>query len=132
MKKAMIASATVLALVVSAGTSMAGPLRDQGQRGFAQEVRSSVSQARGHAGTKVKTHQTTNLTDSGAHLTSKHDLGQMSQSLTQQNSTYGSTGGSQFPNVVVIPIDDNGTKTVIFGKDSGSGLSDQPVYWRYW
>ncbi|WP_120501264.1 autotransporter outer membrane beta-barrel domain-containing protein [Roseovarius sp. EL26] len=46
MKKAMITTATVFALVVSAGMSMAGPLRGDAQRGFAQDVRSSVSQAR--------------------------------------------------------------------------------------
>jgi hypothetical protein len=130
MKRAMISSATLLALVVSAETSMAGPLLDQSHRGFAQDVRSSVSQARGHAGTKAKTHQTNNLTDSGAHLTTKYDLGQKDRPLTQQNSTYGSSGGSQLPYVVIIPGHDGDDFTVIFGKESGPDLTDQPVIWN--
>ncbi|WP_298934631.1 autotransporter outer membrane beta-barrel domain-containing protein [uncultured Ruegeria sp.] len=52
MKKAMVASATVFALVASAGICMAGPSRGLGQRGYAQDVRSSVSQARNHTVTQ--------------------------------------------------------------------------------
>ncbi|MES0863363.1 hypothetical protein ABLN87_13485 [Ruegeria sp. SCPT10] len=59
MKKAMITTATMFALVVSSGMSMAGPLRDHAQRGHAQDVRSTVSQAHTHAETKSKTQQTT-------------------------------------------------------------------------
>ena len=51
MKKVMIASATVFSLAMSAGTSVAGPARDS-LSGFAQGIRSSVSQARSNADTK--------------------------------------------------------------------------------
>lgn len=43
MKRALTPSATILALVVSAGTSMAGPLQDHSEYGFAQDVHSSVA-----------------------------------------------------------------------------------------
>ncbi|WP_298934630.1 hypothetical protein [uncultured Ruegeria sp.] len=49
MKKTLITSVTAFAILLSAGTSMAGPLRDHGQRGFARDIRSSVSQARNQA-----------------------------------------------------------------------------------
>ncbi|WP_085824909.1 autotransporter domain-containing protein [Ruegeria meonggei] len=51
MKKAMITSATVLVLVVSAGMSMAGPSRGN-LSGFKQDVRSSVSQAHSRTATQ--------------------------------------------------------------------------------
>ncbi len=53
MKKVNITTATVIALVVSAGMSMAGPLRGLGQIGFEQDVRSSVSQARNDVDTRA-------------------------------------------------------------------------------
>lgn len=59
MKKAMITTATVFALVLNAGMSMAGPLRDHGQRGQAHDARSTVSQIHTHAETKTKTQQST-------------------------------------------------------------------------
>lgn len=52
MKKVLIASVTALAIAMSAGTTMAGPFHGHDQLGFAQDVRSAVSQARNHAGTK--------------------------------------------------------------------------------
>jgi len=45
MKKTLIISVTAIALVLSAGMSMAGPLRGHDQRGHAQNVRTTVSQA---------------------------------------------------------------------------------------
>ncbi|EEE36082.1 putative adhesin (autotransporter) [Rhodobacteraceae bacterium KLH11] len=53
MKNAMITISTVIALVISAGTSMAGPLSGLGQLDFAQDVRTSVSQARNDADAKA-------------------------------------------------------------------------------
>ncbi|KIC39864.1 hypothetical protein RA27_16280 [Ruegeria sp. ANG-R] len=58
MKKFMIPFAAALAISASAGMSMAGPLRDHGQRNNAHDVRSAVSQTRTHADTKPKYHQT--------------------------------------------------------------------------
>lgn len=49
MKKTLITSVTAFAIILSAGTSTAGPLRDHSQRGFAQKVHSSVSQTVNHA-----------------------------------------------------------------------------------
>ena len=46
MKRVMITTATVIALVVSAGVSMAGPLNGIGQLDLAQGISSSVSQVR--------------------------------------------------------------------------------------
>ncbi|WP_120632287.1 hypothetical protein [Ruegeria sp. EL01] len=77
MKKAMITTATVFALVLNAGMSMAGPLRDHGQRGHAQDVRSTVSQVHTHAETKSKTHQTT--------IGSGHSSGLASQPSVNDN-----------------------------------------------
>ncbi|WP_282169996.1 autotransporter domain-containing protein [Ruegeria atlantica] len=48
MKKVMITSVTVFAIVASAGICMAGPSHGLGQRGYAKDVRSSVSQIRNH------------------------------------------------------------------------------------
>ncbi|WP_299083067.1 hypothetical protein [uncultured Ruegeria sp.] len=132
MKKVLIASATVFAIVASAGMSMAGPLRDQGQRGFGQKVQVSASQAIGHASEKAKTHQTTYMTGSGTHSTSKYDLGQKNQSSAQQTGAYGASGGSQAPNVVVIPIQQDGSYTLVIGKSSGSDLTPYPRLNYYW
>lgn len=49
MKKTLITSVTAFAIVLNAGVSMAGPLRGDGQRGQAQDIRASVSQALNHA-----------------------------------------------------------------------------------
>ncbi|NVO58666.1 autotransporter outer membrane beta-barrel domain-containing protein [Rhodobacteraceae bacterium B1Z28] len=46
MKKVMITSVTVFAIVASAGICMAGPSHGLDQRGYAKDVRSSVSQVR--------------------------------------------------------------------------------------
>lgn len=48
MKKVMITTATVIAIVASAGTSMAGPTSVLGQFNFAPDVFSSVSQVRNY------------------------------------------------------------------------------------
>ncbi|WP_300074341.1 hypothetical protein [uncultured Ruegeria sp.] len=132
MKKVLIASATVFAIVASAGMSMAGPLRDQGQRGFGQKVHASASQAIGHASEKAKAHQTTYMTGSGTHSTSKYNLGQKNQSSAQQTGAYGASGGSQAPNVVVIPIQQDGSYTLVIGKSSGSDLTPYPRLNYYW
>ncbi|KIC42194.1 hypothetical protein RA27_02015 [Ruegeria sp. ANG-R] len=49
MKKTLITSATAFAIVLSAGMSMAGPLRDHGQRGTVHDARSTISQAINHS-----------------------------------------------------------------------------------
>lgn len=49
MKKTLITSATAFAIVLSAGMSMAGPLRDHGQRGTVHDARSTISQAISHS-----------------------------------------------------------------------------------
>ncbi|WP_216824960.1 hypothetical protein [Roseovarius sp. EL26] len=123
MQKVMITTATVFALVVSAGMSMAGPLGGNGQRGFAQDVRSSVSQAFDQ--------QTTKTIGLGLDLSSKQDPSQKNLSSTQKTSNYGSSWSSQLPNAVVITVDDGGSHTVIFGQTSGSNLQPTPI-WKYY
>lgn len=76
MQKTLITSVTAFAITLSAGMSMAGPLRDHGQPGHAHGVSSTVSQVRTHAETKSKTHQTTKGSGVGSGLTSQPQLGQ--------------------------------------------------------
>ncbi|WP_299546870.1 hypothetical protein [uncultured Tateyamaria sp.] len=59
MKKALITSVTAFAIVLNAGASMAGPLGGNGHRGFAPDVRASVSEARSHASGMAHTLQIT-------------------------------------------------------------------------
>ena len=126
MKKVMITTATVFALAMSAGMSMAGPLRDHGQRGNAHNARSSVSQALNTAATKANTYQS----DPSFASPSDRYTGQNNLSSTQQISTSSSKWSSEFPNVVTITVSDNGNYTWIFGKTTGANLTDQPI-WMY-
>lgn len=101
MKKAMIASVTVLALVVSAGTSVAGPSLGNGQRGIAKQFIST--------NTRV------------GNIAKSADMYKSSAQAACSNPS------TQLPNVVVIPIEDNGNNTWVFGKTSGTcrtGLSN--------
>ncbi len=98
MQKTMITAATVFALVMSAGASMAGPLNGNGFGGKAHDVRSAVSQAFDHQ------------TDHG------FDLSQNNLSSTQPQSTYGTNWSSELPNVVVIDIHDGANSSLIIGK----------------
>lgn len=101
MKKVMITTATVFAIVLTAGMSMAGPLRDHSQRGFAPDVRSSVSQAFNHTDRKATDFQSSTRTDRGFDVSVKYDLGQTELSSTQQQSTYGTNGSASLPHVSV-------------------------------
>ncbi len=58
MKKTLITSVTAFAFVVNAGMSVAGPLRDHGQSGFASKARTSVSQALNNSDWMPHTFQT--------------------------------------------------------------------------
>ncbi|WP_170347515.1 hypothetical protein [Ruegeria atlantica] len=117
MKKTLITSVTAFAIVLCAGMSMAGPLGGNGQRGFAKDVRSTVSQAFDQ--------QSTNMNDRGLELSSKQDLGEMKLTSTQQTGAYGSSWSSELPNVVVIPVEGDGSYTWVIGKtdDDWSDLS---------
>jgi len=90
MKKTMITTATVAALVLSAGMSMAGPLGGNGKLAFTQDVRSSVSQTLKQTDGMANTHQTYTVTSSSP--------------------------STQLPNVVVIDIHDGANSSVIIGK----------------
>ena len=98
MQKTVITAATVFALLMSAGASMAGPLNGNGFSGKAHDVRSTVSQAFDHQ------------TDHGFSLI------QNTLSSAQPQSTYGSNWSSELPNVVVIDLHDGGNSSVIIGK----------------
>ncbi|MFS4583778.1 hypothetical protein [Phaeobacter sp. C3_T13_0] len=58
MQKTMITAATVFALVMSAGASMAGPLNGHSFGGKAHDVRAAASQALNNADRGAHTHQT--------------------------------------------------------------------------
>ncbi|WP_299546867.1 hypothetical protein [uncultured Tateyamaria sp.] len=97
MKKTLITSITAFAIVLSAGMSMAGPLGDHGFGGKAHDVRSSVSQAVKQADRTANTHQTTTVT--------------------------GSSPSTQLPNVIAIPVQDDGSYTWVIGKTPSDGPS---------
>lgn len=128
MKKAMIASATVIALVVSAGMSTAGPLRDHGQRGNAHDARPAVSQTHNHADRMAKTHRTGKMTDRGFDFSSKLEPGQTNLSSTQQQGLYGSNWRTELVNVDAFSISDGSDYTWVIGKTSGDELSDQAIF----
>ncbi|MFS4579741.1 hypothetical protein [Phaeobacter sp. C3_T13_0] len=90
MQKTMITTATVAALVLSTGTSMAGPLGGNGNRAFTQDVRSSVSQTLSQFDQSTLAHQTTTVT--------------------------GSNPSTELPNVVFIPVDGDGKQSWVIGK----------------
>ncbi|KIC41106.1 hypothetical protein RA27_10715 [Ruegeria sp. ANG-R] len=108
MKKAIIASATVFALVASAGMSTAGPLRDHGQRGFAHNVHASVSQTLNHADGMANTHQTTKSSGFSFDLPSERHLGQNNRFATEQYPTINPNWGWDLSNADVIGNDAGG------------------------
>ena len=131
MKKTLITSVTALAIVLSAGMSMAGPVRDHGQRGNVHDARSTISQSISHADRMAKTHQSNNMADRSFDVTSKQDLGQENLSSTQQQSTYGTNWSSELPSVVAITVTENGNTTWVIGKTTGSDLQPTPM-WKYY
>ncbi|WP_170347517.1 hypothetical protein [Ruegeria atlantica] len=96
MQKTMITAATVFALLMSAGASMAGPLNGHSFGGKTHDARSTVSQALDNADRGANTHQTTTVT--------------------------GSNPISELPNVVVVPVQGDGSYTLIIGKSSSPDL----------
>ncbi|WP_420583891.1 hypothetical protein [Ruegeria sp.] len=74
MKKVLITSATVFAIIAGAGISMAGPSRGHGHRANAHDVHSSISQARGYTDTKSKSHQSSKRSGRGSGLTSEKEV----------------------------------------------------------
>ncbi len=74
MRKTLITSVTAFAIILSAGMSMAGPLRDHSQRSNAHDVRSAVSQTRTHGDTKPKYHQTIKKPARGYGSTSENSI----------------------------------------------------------
>ncbi|WP_271952787.1 hypothetical protein [Ruegeria faecimaris] len=108
MKKTLITSVTAFAIVLSAGTSTAGPLRDHSQRGFAHKVHSSVSQTVNHADGMANTYQTTNSSGFGFALPSERHLGQNNLSATQQNPAINPNWSWDLSDVNVIGTDTGG------------------------
>lgn len=132
MKKVLIASATVFAIVASAGMSMAGPLRDQGQRGFGQKVHASASQAIGHASQKSQG-PPDHLYDRLWHpFDVKIQSGPKEPVLGTADWRIWRERGLAGPNVVVIPIQQDGSYTLVIGKSSGSDLTPYPRLNYYW
>ncbi len=131
MNKTLIASVTALAIVLSAGMSMAGPLRDHGRGRNVHDVRSTISQAFNHADRMAKTHQSTNMADRSFDVTSTQDLSQTNLSLTQEQSMYGTNWSSELPSVVGITIaGDDGSYTWLIGK-TDDNLQPTPM-WKYY
>ncbi|MEO1108956.1 MAG: hypothetical protein AAFX90_13650 [Pseudomonadota bacterium] len=108
MQKTMITVATVFALVMSAGASMAAPLGDHGFGGRAHDVRSNVSQ--------VFDHQNANMSDRSFELSSKQSLGGRNRATSQQTDLYGSND-TEYD--LDIYVDSDAIKTL---KDSGDDL----------
>ncbi|WP_299546876.1 hypothetical protein [uncultured Tateyamaria sp.] len=105
MKKALITSVTAFAIILSAGTSTAGPLGDLGQHGFAPKVHSSVSQSVNHADGMTNTHHTTHSSGFDFDLHSERQLGQNNLSATLQNPAINSNWDWDFPDGDMIGID---------------------------
>ncbi|NOD65815.1 MULTISPECIES: hypothetical protein [unclassified Ruegeria] len=125
MKKTIIASATVIALVASAGMSMAGPLRAHGNNGRTHDVRSSISQTLNQPGKITKTQQINNLTDGSLDLSPKQVLDQNTLTSAQPYPVFNPKWSARLPDVEVIWVDNgNGAHTVIFGDTTGANLTD--------
>ncbi|UWS08282.1 hypothetical protein [Phaeobacter inhibens] len=101
MQKTLITAATVFALVLSAGASMAGPLNGHSFGGKAHDVRSSVSQAFGD--------QTSNMSDRNFDLSSKQAPGGTNLATSQQIGLYGSNATEYTLN---ISVDTNALKVL--------------------
>ncbi|KIC39867.1 hypothetical protein RA27_16295 [Ruegeria sp. ANG-R] len=130
MKKTLITSVTALAIVLSAGMSMAGPSRAHGNHGRAHDVRSSISQTLNQSGKIINTEQTNNLTDRSLDFSPKHSLGQSNLSSAQPYPVFNPKWSARLPDVDVIWVDDgSGAHTVIFGDTTGANLTDSP--WIY-
>lgn len=108
MKKTLITSVTAFAIILSAGASTAGPLRDHGQRGFAHKVHSSVSQTVNHTDGMANTFQTTNSSGFSFDLLSERHLGQNNLSATLQYPAIDSNWSRDLPDVDLIGIDAGG------------------------
>ncbi|MTI03285.1 hypothetical protein [Roseibium sp. RKSG952] len=108
MKKTLITSVVALTIALSAGMSMAGPLRDHSQRSFTGEA--------------LKT---------AAKRNSKYKKADMYYEAFTSSTSSGANWSSELPYVVVIPVEDNGNYTWIFGKTTGSDLSDQLIWMNY-
>ncbi|MFS4581215.1 hypothetical protein [Phaeobacter sp. C3_T13_0] len=102
MKKAMFTTATVFALVLSAGMSMAGPLGGNSHSGI---VKRTIS--------------------TNTRIGNFPENAEIYKNAAQMD---GSNPSTQLPNVVELTIDDGGTYTVIFGKQSGTNLGNMPIY----
>ncbi len=93
MQKTMFTAATVFALVVTAGASMAGPLNGNGFSGKAHDVRSNVSQAINTADHGAHTHQTGPGFDPGQdNLSSTQPLGSDNFKFNFENHSGGQNG----------------------------------------
>ncbi|MEO1108954.1 MAG: hypothetical protein AAFX90_13640 [Pseudomonadota bacterium] len=105
MQKAMITATTVFALILSAGASIAAPSFGNGQRGIAKHAISTTTQI-GNIGKKVDTSKgTTQMVDSSQ--------------------------GTNLPEFEIVEIDENGSRTVIFGMDSDIHADNRAFYGDY-
>ena len=125
MKKAIIASATVIALLASAGMSIAGASRAHGNHGRVHDVRSSFSQTSHQSGKITNTQHTTNLTGRSFDVSPKQALDQNTLTSAQPYPAFNPKWSARLPDVDVILVDDgNGAHTVIFGDTTGANLTD--------
>ncbi|UWR96390.1 hypothetical protein [Phaeobacter inhibens] len=93
MQKTLITAATVFALVMSAGASMAGPLNGHGFGGNAHDVRTSVSQALNNAARGAHTHQTDPAIEPGQEdQSSTEPLGTDKFTINFENHSGGQNG----------------------------------------
>jgi hypothetical protein len=108
MKKKLITYVTAFAIILSAGTSTAGPLRETGQRGFAHKVYSSASQTFNHAYGTANNLQSTKSSGIYFDLPSKRNKGLNNLSATLQYSAISPSWSWDFSDLDVIGTDTGG------------------------
>ncbi|ATF18013.1 hypothetical protein [Phaeobacter gallaeciensis] len=105
MTKPLVTIATTFALILSAGTSTAGPLPEHRQRGFSHNAHSSTSQTASHTDERTKSHQPKTSSDFGFDLRSDRHLGQYNLSATLQYPAVNSNWSWDLPAVDVTGLD---------------------------
>jgi len=122
MKKALITSITALAIILSAGTSTAGPLREHGQRGFAHKAHSSASQTFNNFYGTAKNLQTAKSSGTNFDLPSERIKGLNNLSATLQNPAINPSWSWDLSNVGLT-----GTDTAGYAFENGTHLNWGPT-----
>ncbi|WP_170410358.1 hypothetical protein [Ruegeria atlantica] len=122
MKKTLITCITAFAIILSAGTSTAGPLREHGQRGFAPKVHSSASQKINRADGIANTFQATQSSGFSFDMPSERHLGQNNRYSPQQYPAINPNWSWDLSNVGLT-----GTDTAGYAFENGTHLNWGPT-----